>query len=105
MSLLIVTNFTDPLLLFNEIIGVIKGSETALATDSGYLDRSTYEQLSSRVYPMFADRRGLVYDLFLRYLRYRPKGAWDVADRFVLLSEHSRRIQLKEFARNSGAMN
>lgn len=77
--------FPDPLLLFNEFIGVIKGSEMALATDSGFLDRSAYEKLRSRTYPVFADRRALVYDLFLRYLRYKPKGSWDVADRFVRL--------------------
>ncbi|KAG9003760.1 hypothetical protein FRB90_011125 [Tulasnella sp. 427] len=71
----------DPLLLFNEIMGVIKGSELALSTSSGYLDLSTYESLSPRAYPVFADRRGLIYDLFLRYLRFKPKGSWDAPER------------------------
>lgn len=71
----------DPLLLFNEIIGVIKGSEVALTFKSGFLDRTTYENLSTRTYPVFAGQRSAVYDLFVSYLRFKPKGSWDAADR------------------------
>lgn len=72
---------TDPLLLFNEFMGVIKGCEGALDSESGFLDRSTYENLSNRAYPVFAGRRNLVYDLFLRYLRLKPRGFWDPPER------------------------
>lgn len=73
----------DPLLLFNEIIGVIEGSETALNSESGYLDRSTYLALGATSQKIFAGRRDVVYDLFQKYLRYKPKGSWDSAERYV----------------------
>ncbi|KIO30532.1 hypothetical protein M407DRAFT_20420 [Tulasnella calospora MUT 4182] len=71
----------DPLLFFNEIMGVIKGSELSLSFESGCLDRTTYETLGTRAYPVFASQRTLVYDLFLGYLRFKPKSSWDAADR------------------------
>ncbi|KAG9004067.1 hypothetical protein FRB90_011077 [Tulasnella sp. 427] len=74
-------NDIDPLLLFNEIVGVIKGSEASLSFESGFLDRAAYENLSTRTYPVFAGQRDLVYDLFLSYLRFKPKGSWDAAER------------------------
>ncbi|KAG8918121.1 hypothetical protein FRC01_002041 [Tulasnella sp. 417] len=74
-------NSVDPLLLFNEIIGVIEGSEAALSSESGYLDRPTYLSLGATSQKIFAGRRDVVYDLFQRYLRYKPKGSWDSAER------------------------
>ncbi|KAG8948833.1 hypothetical protein FRC04_009298 [Tulasnella sp. 424] len=75
-------NGIDPLLFFNEIIGVIEGSEAALASESGFLDRSSYLSLQGATgQKIFIGRRDLVYDLFQKYLRYKPKGSWDSAER------------------------
>lgn len=77
----LLTFLADPLLLFNEIIGVIEGSEAALNSESGYLDRPTYLALGATSQKIFAGRREVVYDLFQKYLRYKPKGSWDSAER------------------------
>ncbi|KAG8936137.1 hypothetical protein FRC00_009700 [Tulasnella sp. 408] len=74
-------NTHHPLLLFNEIIGVIRGSEAALATECGFLDRLSYLSIGATSQKIFAERREVVYDLFNRYLRFKPKGSWDSAER------------------------
>lgn len=76
------TKNLDPALIFAEIMGVIKGSESALQSEQGYLDEQTYISLSHRQQGTFAGRREAVYALFLAYLRLkRQRRDWDAADR------------------------
>ncbi|RPD59351.1 hypothetical protein L226DRAFT_617323 [Lentinus tigrinus ALCF2SS1-7] len=72
----------DPMTVFSEFLGVIKGSETTVGTRGGYLDRQAYLALSTRSYPTFASNRAGVYDLFEAYLRLtRKRRERDSADR------------------------
>ncbi|GJE94213.1 hypothetical protein PsYK624_103810 [Phanerochaete sordida] len=72
----------DPALIFAEIMGVIKGSESALKTEQGYLDEQAYIAVSHRQQGTFAGRREAVYALFSAYLRVkRERRDWDAADR------------------------
>jgi len=99
-SMLVSTWISDPLLIFNEIIGltlyhfwwrvltyppgIISGSERAIISPGGYLDRQAYLNLSPRSYPTFADHRDAVYDLFLVYLKRKMElDDTDVANRLV----------------------
>ncbi|EKM55346.1 uncharacterized protein PHACADRAFT_208864 [Phanerochaete carnosa HHB-10118-sp] len=76
------TKNLDPALIFAEIMGVIKGSESALQTAEGHIDEGTYVSLSHRQQGMFAGRREAVYELFSAYLRLkRQRRDWDAADR------------------------
>jgi hypothetical protein len=76
--------FLDSALVWNEFMGVIKGSEMTLGTPNGYLDRQAYMKLSHRTNPTFANSRDRIYSLFELYLaRKRETAAYDVADRFV----------------------
>ncbi|KAG8880114.1 hypothetical protein FRB98_005338, partial [Tulasnella sp. 332] len=68
-----------PALLFSEFMGVIKGSSNTLT--AGYLDRETYESLSSRTYSTFNDDRGRIYTLFEAYRKLKPAQLVDAADR------------------------
>lgn len=53
--------------------------------EGGYLDRSSYENGSGMgASAIFARDRSLVYDLFEKYQRLRPKHSWDAADRYAL---------------------
>ncbi|KAG8905111.1 hypothetical protein FRB99_000675 [Tulasnella sp. 403] len=72
-------------LVFSEIIGIIKGSEDALASASGFLDRKSYEEISSRRHGTFAGDRSRIYDLFESYQKIRHQGSYDAADRTRLL--------------------
>ncbi|KIM51667.1 hypothetical protein SCLCIDRAFT_33255 [Scleroderma citrinum Foug A] len=70
-----------PLLVFNEFMGVIKGSELAFRLN-GFLDRQTYVNLSSRAYPVFGHERNLLYSLFELYCKLKREcGHYDLADR------------------------
>ncbi len=61
---------------------MISGSEGAILTSNGYLDREAYKK-STRTQPAFAG--DAVYDLFLSYLKRKRKlGDSDPADRYVL---------------------
>lgn len=63
--------------------GVIKGSERALESECGFLNRSQYIE-SSRRQGAFADKRDLVYTLFEAYAKLkRARQEWDAADRYV----------------------
>ncbi|KAG8990213.1 hypothetical protein FRB94_013643 [Tulasnella sp. JGI-2019a] len=70
-----------PALVFNEFMGVIKGSEQALNCSMGYLDRETYENLSSRMYPTFASDRARIYTLFEAYRKLKSSQMLDAPDR------------------------
>jgi hypothetical protein len=64
-------------------MGVLKGSEMTINTAEGYLDRSTYTQLSHRAQSTFARSRDRIYSLFEAYLaRKREIGGYDAADRY-----------------------
>ncbi|KAI6095651.1 P-loop containing nucleoside triphosphate hydrolase protein, partial [Pisolithus sp. B1] len=62
--------------------GVIKGSEGAFYSPNGILDRQTYVNLSHRTYPVFAEDRHSLYNVFESYskLKYTRCG-YDMADR------------------------
>lgn len=63
-------------------VGVIMGSEETLTSDSTYLDRAAYENLSERAQSTFAGRRSQIYTLFESYLSLkRQLGDTDAADR------------------------
>ncbi|KAL1759125.1 hypothetical protein FB107DRAFT_257938 [Schizophyllum commune] len=76
------TKGLDPSLVFSEIMGVIKGSEEASLVAGRCLDRQTYEGLSVRRQSTFANRRGLIYDIFLQYTKEKAsRNDYDAADR------------------------
>ncbi|KAG1825456.1 uncharacterized protein BJ212DRAFT_276627 [Suillus subaureus] len=69
-------------LVFSEFMGIIKGSEQALAFPNGFLDRPCYLGLSHRSYPIFANQRDALYDMFEIYRKFKKqKRHFDVADR------------------------
>ena len=78
----------------NRKVGVIKGSEMALKSPGGFLDEQSYIDLSARAYPIFADQRKMLYNVFDLYCKL--KRGHDMADRFVrvplevLIGLHSR---------------
>ncbi|CAA7267696.1 unnamed protein product [Cyclocybe aegerita] len=75
------TKRLDPSLVYNEIIGVICGSEATLLTPQGYLDQSTYENMS-KGNPVFAECRQVVYTLFRAVLKKKILlGDLDAAQR------------------------
>ncbi|KAG1864912.1 hypothetical protein F4604DRAFT_1683323 [Suillus subluteus] len=66
----------------NHLAGIIKGSEQALAFPDGFLDRPSYLHLSCRSYPIFANQRDTLYDMFEIYRKFKKqKHHFDVADR------------------------
>ncbi|KIO30542.1 hypothetical protein M407DRAFT_69087 [Tulasnella calospora MUT 4182] len=68
-------------------MGVIKGSEASLSQPRRYLDRYTYENLSSRTHSGDDTERSRIYSLFEAYQRQRPSGSYDFADRVHALME------------------
>ncbi|KAG1889227.1 hypothetical protein F4604DRAFT_1950186 [Suillus subluteus] len=67
----------------NHLAGIIKGSEQALAFPDGFLDRPSYLRLSCRSYPIFANQRDTLYDMFEIYRKFKKqKRQFDVADRY-----------------------
>ncbi|PVG01897.1 hypothetical protein CPB86DRAFT_698462 [Serendipita vermifera] len=83
----------DPALVWNEIQGVICGSEASLEEPRGFLDRDCYERLSVRKHAAFASHRSRLYDVFEGYNRLkRRKFESDAADR-----SHSLLNELKEY--------
>ncbi|KAL4069229.1 hypothetical protein J3A83DRAFT_3504128 [Scleroderma citrinum] len=68
-----------PWLVFSEFMGIIKGSEMALKCPGGILDEQSYTDLSTRAYPVFADQREVLYNIFDSYCRL--KRGHDMADR------------------------
>ncbi|KIJ45080.1 hypothetical protein M422DRAFT_207261 [Sphaerobolus stellatus SS14] len=78
------TKGLEPALVYNEFLGVIKGSEETLHNghDSNCLDRTTYVNLSERRQSTFARQREQIYDLFERYTKMKAeRGDYDAADR------------------------
>ncbi|KAL7417496.1 hypothetical protein BDY24DRAFT_411475 [Mrakia frigida] len=72
----------EPTMLWNELLGVIKGSEETLKEETGFLTQDSYEALSPRSQPTFASKRGIIYDLFLRYEKLKAERfERDAADR------------------------
>ncbi|KAF8222237.1 hypothetical protein L208DRAFT_1381918 [Tricholoma matsutake] len=72
----------DPSLVFNELIGVIQGSEESLSYESRFLDQHGYENLSHRAQYTFANHRDIVYSIFQAYTKQkRLLGDFDAADR------------------------
>ncbi|KDQ17282.1 hypothetical protein BOTBODRAFT_185985 [Botryobasidium botryosum FD-172 SS1] len=72
----------DPAMAWSELMGVIRGSEGAMESKSGYLSREQYMSLSHRTNPTFARHREQVYDIFEMYMRRKRKlGRFDPADR------------------------
>jgi hypothetical protein len=73
---------SDPALVWNEIQGVICGSELSLEEAKGFISRECYEQLSVRKHAAFANHRARLYDLFESYSRLkRERFEYDAADR------------------------
>ncbi|KAJ3757218.1 hypothetical protein EV360DRAFT_46501, partial [Lentinula raphanica] len=78
----------DSSLVFSEIIGnnrfhgIIKGSEEAVQDSQHFLKSTTYENISQRTQPTFANIRRNIYELFMSYLDRKKKyGDIDAADR------------------------
>ena len=77
------------------IPGVIKGSEKALSSATGYLDFQTYCSLSDRLASVFAGQREEVYQLFEVYLRLKKENRdMDPADRYGLKPLHWHLLRL-----------
>ncbi|KAF8595241.1 P-loop containing nucleoside triphosphate hydrolase protein [Ceratobasidium sp. AG-I] len=80
----------EPNLVYSEIIGVIKGSQSALESKDGYLTRREYvETLSRRQFPLLAHVRDKVYSIFEIYTKNKmARRETDAADRRVNSSAH-----------------
>ncbi|KAH9172885.1 hypothetical protein EDB89DRAFT_1962863 [Lactarius sanguifluus] len=76
------TKGIDASLVFSEFMGVIKGSEMTLDSETHFLDYETYVNLSARTQATFASRRNEIYVLFETYLKMkRDRREYDAADR------------------------
>ncbi|KAJ7805519.1 P-loop containing nucleoside triphosphate hydrolase protein, partial [Mycena olivaceomarginata] len=72
----------EPSMVFSEFMGVIMGSEKALASKTCCLDREVYLNLGERGQSTFGDQRERIYDLFEKYSsQKRRQGHADPADR------------------------
>jgi tetratricopeptide (TPR) repeat protein len=77
-----ITKGLDVSLVFSEFMGVIKGSEMTLDSETHFLDYDTYVNLSARTQSTFASRRKEIYTLFESYLKMkRNRREYDAADR------------------------
>ncbi|KAI0369977.1 hypothetical protein BV20DRAFT_330785 [Pilatotrama ljubarskyi] len=76
------TKSLNPDLVFSEFLGVIQGSNEALNSEKGHLDRDTYCRRGHRSLISDADQREAIYELYLAY-RKKKKQLWqrDAADR------------------------
>jgi hypothetical protein len=60
------------------------GSEETIGSSQGYLDRTTYENLSQRGQYTFASQRKILYTIFEVYLAQKTQYCdFDVADRYI----------------------
>ncbi|KZP15184.1 P-loop containing nucleoside triphosphate hydrolase protein [Athelia psychrophila] len=76
------TKNLDPALVFSDIIGVIKGSESTMDITPHFLDRATYESLSHRTNSNMVPHRHNIYTAFEYYARLKHnRGDYDSADR------------------------
>ncbi|KAJ6578043.1 hypothetical protein B0H19DRAFT_574136 [Mycena capillaripes] len=72
----------EPSMVFSEFMGVIMGSEKALASKTYCLDREVYLNLGERGQSTFGDQRERIYDLLEKYSsQKRRQGDVDPADR------------------------
>ncbi|CAE6535633.1 unnamed protein product [Rhizoctonia solani] len=75
------TKGLDPALVYSEFLGIIEGSEQALQSSTGALDRGEYTSLSHRK-SFFASQRDRVYDLYELYRKRKQfLGGYDSAER------------------------
>ncbi|KAJ3344171.1 hypothetical protein HDU83_005372 [Entophlyctis luteolus] len=74
------THNMDPSLVYNEIIGVIKGSYSAAKSQKGCLSREEYVALSERSFGTFRGQRNNLYDLYLAYEKVKGEDL-DVIDK------------------------
>lgn len=65
-------NEFEPMLVWTEIQSFIKGSENALRKRKP-LSRDEYKLLGNHMAPSYADHRDAIYDIFLKYQRYRQQ--------------------------------
>jgi len=79
-------SYVDSALVWNEIQGVIRGSELSLQAPGAAVDRSSYESdiVSFRKQAAFARHRPRLYALFELYIKRKTEN-WDhdAADRFA----------------------
>ncbi|KAF8261742.1 hypothetical protein EI94DRAFT_1745299 [Lactarius quietus] len=76
------TKGLDVSLVFSEFMGVIKGSEMTLDSETHFLDYEAYLNLSARTQATFASRRKEIYSIFETYLKMkRDRREYDAADR------------------------
>ena len=69
------------------VFGIICGSEQAASMSRGFMDRTSYENLSCRAHPTFAQQRTIIYDIFLRYREKKIElGDYDAAERFGVVT-------------------
>lgn len=74
--------FEDPILVFNEFVGVIGGSEESLDQGYRHLSENGYKRLAKKQSSAIVDRTEDVYKLFEKYKRMKGhNGAFDSADR------------------------
>ncbi|KAF4623894.1 hypothetical protein D9613_001576 [Agrocybe pediades] len=83
----------DPALVFSELMGVIQGSEESLSNENGFLEKETYEGLSHRTQYAFVNKRDIIYNIFLQYVkRKKTLNEYDGADRTHNILRALRRI-------------
>ncbi|KAF8491287.1 hypothetical protein JB92DRAFT_2753228 [Gautieria morchelliformis] len=78
------TKGLDPGLVYNELLGAIKGSEETLDGGNGndFLQKETYLNLSERRQSTFSRQRERIYELFDHYRQLKSdRGDYDAADR------------------------
>lgn len=63
-------------------LGVIKGNEESLHSDTGHMSEKEYGALSHRTQSTFSGLRKMIYTLFTAYQKEkRSRGEYDAADR------------------------
>ncbi|THH32624.1 hypothetical protein EUX98_g1581 [Antrodiella citrinella] len=76
------TKRLDPALVFAEFMGVLKGSEQTLHSETGYLTQQEYEALSHRSHGTFSNQRDMIYAIFQAYQQRKALlRHYDAADR------------------------
>ncbi|KAF8641227.1 hypothetical protein AX17_000861 [Amanita inopinata Kibby_2008] len=81
----------DSYSVFNELLGVIEGSEKAAFSAQKHMDLSAYESLSGRTNPTFSNNRKVICDIFRDYQKRKMEvGDYDAADRSHSLIHHLR---------------
>ncbi|KAJ3410746.1 recombinase rad51 [Chytridiales sp. JEL 0842] len=83
------TTKINPALVYNEIMGVIKGSEAGANSPAGFLSREQYLALSERSFGTFRGSRDRVYDIFLAY-QHMKSGEPDAMDRINIVNRAMR---------------